>query len=147
MANDEAIEVGLELLRNLRHITALIEELQEQIDHTYSMLTGTAIKQKLVDVQTSAPVDQMAEKMADILELQEKLQKHQAELCQKKNTALSIIKRMEIEHQQLLIRRYMKGLTIEQVAEEASWSYYWTWQKLHEAEDIFCKLFASVYRS
>ena len=75
---------ALMLLKNIRHITRTIEELQMQIDATYTMLTNTTVKPKQIDVQTSLPADPMADKICKLIEFQETLQDYQMELIEKK---------------------------------------------------------------
>ena len=44
---------GLKLLKEIRSINRMIDELQMQIDEIYSMLTSTTVKPKEVNVQSS----------------------------------------------------------------------------------------------
>lgn len=129
---------ALKLLKDIKNISHLIEQLQEQIEVTYTELTNTTVKPKEINVQVSLPSDPMAEKVVQLVEYQNELQEQQAELIAKKNTAIRVVKRLEIEEQQLLLYRYFKGLTIEQVADKMGFaSYHWTWEKIHRAETSF----------
>ena len=129
---------ALKLLKDIKAITHLIEQMQEQIDITFTELTNTTVKPKEINVQVSLPSDPMAEKVVQLVEYQNELQEQQAELISKKNTAIKVIKLLEIEEQQLLIYRYFKGLTIEQVADKMGFSsYHWAWEKIHRAETAF----------
>ena len=96
---------ALKLLKDIRHINHLIEQLQEDIDKIYTSLTNTTIKPKEIDVQVSLPSDPMADKIAQAVEYQNLLQEYQAELIKKKTIALNIIKQMDIDKQQLLLLR------------------------------------------
>lgn len=136
---------AITLLKSLNDIVRVIERLQEQIDSRYSRLTSTTIKPKEVDVQTSGPADQMAENIADIIEYQKKLVDYQSELNKKKMDVLDIIKQMDISQQELLICRYLRGMTIEATGEKCGISYYWAWQKIHEAENSFCDIYEKTY--
>lgn len=142
----EKKDEGLKLLKDIRHISHRIEELQEDIDRTYSMLTSTTIKPKDVDVQTSSDPDPLATKMSSIIEYKEQLLEFQSELCRKKKIVLSIIKSMELEEQRMLTIRYIEGLTIEKVAEALNRSsYYHTWELLNKAEEHFCQIYSENY--
>lgn len=137
---------GLKLLKEIRHITHMIEELQEELDKTYSMLTSTTVKPKEINIQTSGDPDPLATKMATILEYQEQIQTYQANLCEKKKKVISILQLMDIEEQRMLNIRYLKGATIEQVMNEMHRSsYYHMWEALHKAEDHFCNIYAEKY--
>lgn len=132
---------ALMLLKNIRHITRIIEELQMQIDATYSMLTNTTVKQKQVDVQTSLPSDPMADKICKLIEFQEKLQEYQMQLIGKKDLALGIIRQMDIEKQRVLLLRYFGNYSIEEVGEKVGYTYRWAWEKIHQAEEDFISIY------
>lgn len=132
---------ALKLLKDIRHITRTIEELQMQIDATYTMLTNTTVKPKQIDVQTSLPSDPMADKICTLIEFQETLQDYQSELITQKNIAIKIIRQMEIEKQQVLLLRYFKNYSIEEVGEKVGYTYRWAWEKIHQAEEEFISLY------
>lgn len=134
---------ALKLLKDIKSINRMIEELQMQIDEIYSMLTSTTVKPKEVNIMTSGDPDPLATKMCKILECQEELQKHQAELCERKSTAIKIIQQMDIDNQSIIVMRYFRGLTIEEIAEELHRSsYYHTWEVVHKAEEEFCDIYS-----
>lgn len=132
---------ALMLLKNIRHITRTIEELQMQIDATYTMLTNTTVKPKQIDVQTSLPADPMADKICKLIEFQETLQDYQMELIEKKELALGIIRQMEIDKQHVLLLRYFKNYSIEEVGEKVGYTYRWAWEKIHQAEEDFISIY------
>ncbi len=132
---------ALKLLKNIRHITRTIEELQMQIDATYTMLTNTTVKPKQIDVQTSLPADPMADKICTLIEFQETLQDYQSELINQKSVAIKIIRQMEIEKQQVLLLRYFKNYSIEEVGEKVGYTYRWAWEKIHQAEEDFISIY------
>lgn len=132
---------ALKLLKDIRHINHLIEQLQEDIDKIYTSLTNTTIKPKEVDVQVSLPADPMADKIAQAVEYQNQLQEYQTELIQRKTVALKIIKQMEIDEQQLLLLRYFKGYSVEEVGIKVGYTYRWAWEKIHQAEEHFIVLY------
>lgn len=132
---------GLKLLKEIRSINHMIEELQMQIDGIYSMLTSTTVKPKEINIMTSSDPDPMATRMCKILEYQEQLQKHQAELCDKKLLALKVIQQMDIDNQRIIILRYYKGYSVEEIGEKINYSYRWAWEKIHDAEKEFLNIY------
>ena len=132
---------ALKLLKDIRHVNHLIEQLQEDIDKIYTSLTNTTIKPKEIDVQVSLPSDQMADKIAQAVEYQNLLQEYQAELIKKKTIALNIIKQMDIDKQQLLLLRYFKGYSVEDVGVKVGYTYRWAWERIHQAEEDFISIY------
>ncbi len=132
---------ALKLLKDIRQINHLIEVLQDQIDTIYTTLTNTTAKFKAIDVQTSLPSDPMADMVIKATELQEQLQKHQAELIERKNKALVVIRQMDIDNQQLLLLRYFKGYSVEDVGQKTGYTYRWAWEKIHQAEEEFISIY------
>ena len=132
---------ALKLLKDIRQINHLIEVLQDQIDTIYTTLTNMTTKFKAIDVQTSLPSDPMADMVIKATELQEQLQKHQAELIERKNKALVVIRQMDIDNQQLLLLRYFKGYSVEDVGIKVGYTYRWAWEKIHQAEEEFISIF------
>lgn len=137
----EKQDEALKLLKEIKSINHMIDELQMQIDEIYSMLTSTTIKPKDINIQTSKDPDPLATKMCKVLEYQEQLQMYQAELCSKKLTALKIIQQMKIENQQILILRYFKGYSVEIIGDRINYTYRWAWEKIHEAEQEFIAIY------
>lgn len=137
---DEAIK----LLKDIRHISHIIEVAEEEISRLYTALTSTTIKPKEVDVQTSINLDPLGDKMAKIIEYQENLKRYHFELLTKKGIALDILKTMDAEEQEILLLRYFKGLTVEATAEELNMSYFGTWKKLYRVEEHFCEKYAEL---
>ncbi len=132
---------ALKLLKDIRHINHLIEQLQEDIDKIYTSLTNVTIKPKEIDVQTSLPADPMADKVAQVVEYQAQLQDYQDELIKRKTIALNIIKQMDIDKQQLLLLRYFKGYSVEDVGNKSGYTYRWAWEKIHQAEEDFISIY------
>lgn len=132
---------GLKLLKEIRSINHMIEELQMQIDEIYSILTSTTVKPKEINIQVSGDQDPLATKMCKVLEYQERLQTYQSELCEKKLLALKVIQQMNIDNQRILILRYFKGYSVEIIGERINYSYRWAWEKVHEAEQEFIVLY------
>lgn len=132
---------ALKLLKDIRHISSMIMRLQEQIDEIYTALTNATVKPKEIDVQTSLPSDPMADRVIKAVEFQKELQEYQIELISRKNKALNVIKQMNIDNQQLLLLRYFKGYSIEEVGQNVGYTYKWAWEKIHQAEEEFIAIF------
>ena len=132
---------ALKLLKDIRHINGMIMRLQEQIDEIYTALTNATVKPKEIDVQTSLPADPMAERVIKAVEFQKKLQEYQIELIERKNKALNVIKQMNVDNQQLLLLRYFKGYSIEEVGQNVGYTYKWAWEKIHIAEEEFISIY------
>lgn len=132
---------ALKLLKEIRNINHLIERLQEQIDEIYTMLTNATVKPKEINVQTSLPTDPMADKVIKAVEYQKELQEYQSELIERKNKALTIIKQMSVDYQQLLLLRYFKGYSVEEVGQKTGYTYRWAWEKIHDAEEEFITIY------
>lgn len=138
---DDRQSEALRLLKDIRHINHLIEQLQEDIDKIYTALTNTTVKPKEIDVQTSLTPDPMADKVAQVVEYQAQLQDYQDELIRRKTIALKIIKQMDIDKQQLLLLRYFKGYSVEEVGNKSGYTYRWAWEKIHQAEEDFIAIY------
>lgn len=133
---------GRDLLESVRHIERLVEKLKMQIELEESILTDTAIHYKDVNVQTSGAKDLMSEKIPEIIELRRELELYIRSLEKKKLTIFRVVKRIDkLDQQQLIILRYLQGMTIEQTADCMGWSYTWTWNALQRAIEEFEELF------
>ena len=95
----------------------------------------------ICNVQTSLPPDPMADKVAQVVEYQAQLQDYQDELIRRKTIALKIIKQMDIDKQQLLLLRYFKGYSVEEVGNKSGYTYRWAWEKIHQAEEDFIAIY------
>src|SRR5690554_4949227 len=96
-------EEALKLLKDIKHINHLIEEIQVNIDVISTKLTSTTIKVKDVQVQTSLPTDPMAEQVVQLIEMQKELEEHQLSLIAKKRDALNTVKKMSLKNQQYIM--------------------------------------------
>jgi len=115
--------------------------LQEQIDKLYTTLTNATVKPKEINVQSSLPSDPMADMVIQAIEYQKQVQEYQMELINSKNKALEVIRRMDIDNQQLLLLRYFKGYSVEEVGTKVGYTYRWAWERIHEAEEEFIGLY------
>lgn len=132
---------ALKLLKDIKHITHLIEQLQEDIDRIYTSLTNATVKPKEIDVQTSLPSDPMADKVILVIEYQKQLEDYQYQLIERKSKALEIIKQMSIDNQQYIILKYFSNKTIEQIGDVVGYAYRQTWENIHTAEQQFIMLY------
>lgn len=138
-------EEGLKLLKDIKYINRMIEQLQDQINEVYAMLTSTTVKPKEVNVQSSGSSDPMADKMVKVIEYQEKIQEYQLQLIEKKTIALETIKKMAIEKQQIITLKYFNEHSVEEIGEIIGYTYRWAWEKIHEAEEEFIELYEQDY--
>ena len=53
----------------------------------------------------------------------------------------NVIKQMNIDNQQLLLLRYFKGYSIEEVGQNVGYTYKWAWEKIHQAEEEFIGIY------
>ena len=83
----------------------------------------------------------MADRVIKAVEFQKELQEYQIELISRKNKALNVIKQMNIDNQQLLLLRYFKGYSIEEVGQNVGYTYKWAWEKIHQAEEEFIGIY------
>ena len=132
---------ALRLLKNIKHISEVIEHLQEDIDRIYASLTNVTIKPKEIDVQTSLPSDPMADKIAQAVEYQSAIEEYQHELIELKTRALRTVKEMEIKDQQYIILKYFNHKTIDQIGEIVGYAYRQTWENIHKAEQQFIAIY------
>ena len=132
---------ALKLLKNIKHINELIEQLQEDIDRIYTALTNATVKPKEINVQTSLPADPMADKIAQAVEYQSELEEYQHELVEMKSKALNVIKQMDIKDQQYIILKYFNHKTIDQIGEIVGYAFRQTWENIHHAEQQFIEIY------
>lgn len=134
---------ALKLLKNIKHINGMIEQLQEDIDRIYTTLTNATVKPKEVNVQTSLPADPMADKIAQAVEYQSALEEYQHELVELKTMALYIVKQMDIKDQQYIILKYFNQKTIEEIGDIVGYAFRQTWENIHHAEQQFIEIYTS----
>lgn len=132
---------ALRLLKDIQHINRIIEQLQEDIDRIYTVLTNTTIKPKEIDVMTSLPADPMADKIAQVVEYQSNIEEYQHELIELKTRALTVIKQMEINDQQYIILKYFNCKTIDEIGKIVGYAYRQTWENIHVAEQQFIEIY------
>lgn len=138
---DDRQSEGLKLLKNIRTINRQIEQLQELIDSVYTSLTNATVKPKEIQVQTSLPADPMADKVATVVEYQKTLEVYQQQLVGQRMIAIRIIQQMTIDNQHIILLRYFKGWSIEAIGDNVGYTYRWAWEKIHEAEEEFIRIY------
>lgn len=112
-----------EYLRSVRNLNKEIEARQRHREQLYASVTGSAIKLKTVNVQESAPDDKLAAVMADIYELDNKIQDSIIELTAKQAHALDLINSVaKSEHRSLLINYYLNAYSWEETANMLGYS-------------------------
>ena len=134
---------ALKILKDIRHIYRLIEQLQEDIDRIYTSLTNTTVKPKEIDIQTSLPADPMADKVALMVEYEKKLEAYQLDLIERKNLVIDTIKTMDVDNQQYIILKYMNNKTIDQIASIVGYGSRQTWENIHKAEQQFIEIYSN----
>lgn len=112
-----------EYLRSVRNLNKEIEARQRHREQLYATVTGSAIKLKTVNVQESAPDDKLAAVMADIYDLDNKIQDSIIELTAKQAHALDLINSVaKSEHRSLLINYYLNAYSWEETANMLGYS-------------------------
>ena len=135
---------GLKLLQEIKIINAQIDQLQEMIERVYTTLTNATVKSKEINVQTSLPADPMADKVIEVIDYQKTLEESQQQLINKRIIAINIIRQMATENQHLIMLKYFRGYTIERISDEVGYTYRWTWEKIHTAEEEFISLYEKI---
>lgn len=135
---------ALRLLKDIKHISYLIEKLQEQIDEIYTSLTNATVKPKEIDVQTSLPNDPMADRVIKVVEYEKQLEDYQKELIERKNIAIGIIRQLNIDSQQYIILKYLSNKTIDQISNIVGYGSRQTWENIHKAEQQFIDIYSQM---
>lgn len=132
---------ALQLLIDIRQINHLVEALQEQIDEIHTTLTNATVKPKEINVQTSLPKDPMADLVIQMVEFQKEIQDYQKELVEKKTHALKIVKMMDFDNQTIILLRFFRGFTYEEIGEHLGYSQAQTWRLLDKAKEEFIRVY------
>lgn len=135
---------ALRLLKDIKHINYLIEKLQEQIDEIYTALTNATVKPKEIDVQTSLPSDPMADRVIKVVEYEKQLEDYQKELIERKNIAIGIIRKLNVDSQQYIILKYLSNKTIDQISSIVGYGSRQTWENIHKAEQQFIDIYSQM---
>lgn len=131
------VSEGRAHLEGMKRLDNLIHALKEQIEIETDMLTDTSVHYKDMMVQTSGVKDQIGEKVPEIADIRMELEEYLRRLQKRKALTLTLIKEMDIDHQELIMLYYMQNKTLEVAAEEMHRSYKWTWIHLQEAVHAF----------
>lgn len=132
---------ALKILTEIRKISNLIEVLQEQINEIHTTLTNATTKPKEINVQTSLPKDPMSDMVVQVVEYEKEIQEYQNQLVKKKSDALKVIKQMEFDNQTILLLRYFRGYTYEELGNYFRYSQAQTWRLLDKAKEEFIAIY------
>lgn len=135
---------ALKLLKDIRHITRQIELVAQEIEESYTRLTNTTVKPKIVDVQTSLPSDPMADGVIKLVEYQKQLDQYRKDLIAKRSIFFDVLGNISIESQVYLTLRYLQDKSVEQIGDEQGYGYRRAWDKLHEAETEFIEEYLKI---
>lgn len=105
-------------LQGVRGLHKAIESKKRQRESLYYTVTGSAIRLKDVDVQTSAGGDRMGDTMAAVADLDRDIQRGIKDLCNQQKQAAKIIDVLsDPRHRAILTDYYLNAYTWEKVAE------------------------------
>ena len=76
-----------------------------------------------------------------ISEYRKQLEHYHKELTARKCEALAIIKKMNLDNQQLILCRYFQNYTIKQLSDYTGYTYKWTWERLNNAKQEFIEIY------
>lgn len=130
-----------EYLREVRKLYLEIEAKKRQRDSLYYMVTGSSIKLRAVDVQTSGIGDRLGDTMAEVADLDRSIREKIATLCKMQDTAAEVLNKLtKPEHRAIMTDYYLNALTWEQVANLNGYStqaiYKMHGQALRELSDL-----------
>lgn len=115
-----------EYLKDVRHCYLEIEAKKRQRERLLDLLTGTNIKPREVDVQTSSSGDKLGDIMARIADLDEAINREIANLCAKQRKAAEMIAELSrTEYRAIMTDYYLNAYTWEYVAEKNGYSMDW----------------------
>jgi len=135
------ISKGRAHLEAMKKLDNLIHALKEQIAIETDMLTDISVHYKDMVVQTSGAKNQIEETVPGIADIRTEINEYISRLQNRKAVTLTLIKEMDVEHQELITLHFMQNKTIETMAEEKKRSYKWTWTHLQEAIEEFEKIY------
>ena len=135
---------ALKLLKDIRHITRLIEITSQEIEASYTRLTNTTVKPKQIDVQVSLPSDPMADGVIELVEYQKQLDSYRKELIEKRAIFYDVLGRISAEAQVYLTLRYLQNKSVEEIGDDQGYGYRRSWDKLHDAETEFIEQYLNI---
>lgn len=112
-----------EYLRSIRKLYLEIEAKKRQRERLYYTVTGSNIKIKAVDVQTSIGGDRLGDTMAEVADLDKTIREDITTLCDMQNKAMALFKTLsKPEYRAIMTDYYLNAYTWDQVAEYNGYS-------------------------
>ncbi len=112
-----------EYLQSIRKLYLEIEAKKRQRERLYYTLTGSNIKIKAVDVQTSIGGDRLGDTMAEVADLDKTIREDITTLCNMQDKAMALFKTLsKPEYRAIMTDYYLNAYTWDQVAEYNGYS-------------------------
>lgn len=112
-----------EYLQSIRKLYLEIEAKKRQRERLYYTLTGSNIKIKAVDVQTSIGGDRLGDTMAEVADLDKTIREDITTLCDMQDKAMALFKTLsKPEYRAIMTDYYLNAYTWDQVAEYNGYS-------------------------
>lgn len=112
-----------EYLRSIRKLYLEIEAKKRQRERLYYTVTGSNIKIKAVDVQTSIGGDRLGDTMAEVADLDKTIREDITTLCDMQDKAMALFKTLsKPEYRAIMTDYYLNAYTWDQVAEYNGYS-------------------------
>ena len=112
-----------EYLRSIRKLYLEIEAKKRQRERLYYTVTGSNIKIKAVDVQTSIGGDRLGDTMAEVADLDKTIREDITTLCDMQDKAMALFKALsKPEYRAIMTDYYLNAYTWDQVAEYNGYS-------------------------
>ena len=125
----------------IRNIEKKLHNMRLELEALQYRASGAgAIRYDKDHVQTS-PNDYLAMAMGDIIELEKKIQKGEAEIEKRKGKAYAIVRMMDVaDHRTFIEWYYLNGLTMSETAEKMHKAERTTYYLRDDALEAFGKL-------
>lgn len=112
-----------EYLRSIRKLYLEIEAKKRQRERLYYTVTGSNIKIKAVDVQTSIGGDRLGDTMAEVADLDKTIREDITTLCDMQDKAMALFKTLsKPEYRAIMTDYYLNAYTWDQVAKYNGYS-------------------------
>lgn len=112
-----------EYLQSIRKLYLEIEAKKRQRERLYYTVTGSNIKIKAVDVQTSIGGDKLGDTMAEVADLDKTIREDITTLCDMQDKAMALFKTLsKPEYIAIMTDYYLNAYTWDQVAEYNGYS-------------------------
>lgn len=112
-----------EYLQSIRKLYLEIEAKKRQRERLYYTVTGSNIKIKAVDVQTSIGGDKLGDTMAEVADLDKTIREDITTLCDMQDKAMALFKTLsKSEYRAIMTDYYLNAYTWDQVAKYNGYS-------------------------